>query len=49
MPVNGFSTLAQNTQGLTGPADDADVRPGGYTVLEEDVLFPLAAKVEGRP
>jgi hypothetical protein len=47
LDYGGFPTLAQNTRVLTVPANYADLRPSGYTVLEEDILFPLAAQVEG--
>jgi hypothetical protein len=43
----GFPTLAQNTRVLAIPANYTALRPSGYTVLEEDILFPLAAQVEG--
>ena len=44
-----FPALAQNTRVLTIPANHATIRPSGYSVLEEDVLFPLARVVEGVP
>jgi hypothetical protein len=46
--VGGHPALAQNTRVLSIPANYAELRPSGYTVLEENVLFPLAAQVEGR-
>jgi hypothetical protein len=45
--VGGFPTLAQNTRVLSIPSNYTDILPSGYTVLEEDVLFPLARRVEG--
>jgi hypothetical protein len=42
-------TLAQNTRVLSIPANQATIRPSGYSVLEEDILFPLARSVEGAP
>lgn len=44
--VGGFPPLAQNTRVLSIPSDPATIRPSGYSVLEEDVLFPLARAVE---
>jgi len=46
--VGGYPSLAQNTRVLTIPANYATIRPSGYSVLEEDILFPLARTVEGR-
>jgi len=46
--VGGYPTLAQNVRVLAVPANQAGIRPSGYSVLEEDVLFPMAAQVEGR-
>jgi pectate lyase len=46
--VGGYPVLAPNTRALAVPANHAERRPSGYTVLEEDILFPLAAQVEGR-
>jgi hypothetical protein len=43
--VGGFPTLAENTRVLSIPANQATIRPSGYSVLEEDVLFPLAAQM----
>jgi hypothetical protein len=45
--VGGFPTLAQNTRVLSIPSNYTDILPSGYTILEEDVLFPLAGVVEG--
>ena len=44
--VGGFPALAENTRVLTIPTNHADIRPSGYSVLEEDILFPLARAVE---
>ncbi len=44
--VGGLPSLAQNVRVLAIPANYADLRPSGYTVLEEDVLFPLARALE---
>src|SRR2546426_669706 len=47
--LGGFPALAQTTRVLAIPADYATLRPSGYTVLEEDILFPLATQVGGGP
>ena len=45
--VGGYPSLAQNTRVLTLPANYTALRSSGYTVLEEDLLFPLAAQLQG--
>jgi uncharacterized protein YjdB len=42
-------SLAQNTRVLSIPANQATIRPSGYSVLEEDVIFPQTLAVEGLP
>lgn len=44
--VGGWPTLAQNQRVLNIPANHAEVRASGYTVLEEDILFPMARAVQ---
>jgi hypothetical protein len=46
--VGGFPPLAQNTRVLTIPNNHAEIRASGYSVLEEDILIPMARTVEGR-
>lgn len=46
--VGGFPALAENTRVLAIPPDYATIRASGYSVLEEEILFPLARAV-GRP
>jgi len=45
--VGGYPSLAQTTRVLTLPANYTALRSSGYTVLEEDLLFPLAVQLQG--
>jgi hypothetical protein len=47
--VGGFPPLAQHTRVLVIPSNHAEIRVSGYSVLEEDLLIPLARAVEGHP
>jgi hypothetical protein len=44
--VGGYPTLAENTRVLSVPGNHADIRPSGYSVLEEDVIFPQTQAVQ---
>ena len=48
--VGGYDSAAGvilATRTITIPSDHATIRASGYSVLEEDILFPMAAEVEG--
>lgn len=44
-----YPPVALNTRVLSVPANQASIRPSGNSVLEENILFPLARAVEGVP
>lgn len=44
--VGGWPTLAENTRVLSVPGNHADILASGYSVLEEQVLFPATEEVQ---